>query len=559
MRHYIRPAIRPAVLSMTCMMSALSVAADAPSGQILYTGKRQQALPLSNVGDPSLVAKARLFVTIDNGKTWTVAHELLVPAGTKELPKFPFSADRDGAFGIMPCITYRSGQSEPEPKPGQAPPYVLVVDSLAPTIARFDVELMGRAAAKAVVRLSWSVTDANPEKEPIAIEASSDGGARFTTIQRGELDGAVEVTVPVTADTRDLQLRLVATDRARNVTVSPSRNVSLVPVEPVKAAAPIDPKEMLAKAAATLPTLAEIGAGDAKPLPTTTIARPSHDNPAAATAPKAGSAAAASALTPSTPSTSSTPSTPSTPVTETTTPSAAQPSERADVVVNGKPYVAPQAATPAATSAPEMITADNAVDQAYYDALAATRPASPINAKTAVRKTEPEPQVPTRPAGDGLRPPSSSTAMVIKDAVKTLRDARVLAATGHLDDACDLYERLQFSSLSKTALTEEVQLLISKERPRDALTAITSAPAEIISDPVRIEHGRLLLQFERPGEVEAAVAGVSGKSDEARPALMLIAKAYRALGKTAESQRTFAWLARGTDAIATEARALVGR
>ena len=67
------------------------------------------------------------------------------------------------------------------------------------------------------------------------------------------------------------------------------------------------------------------------------------------------------------------------------------------------------------------------------------------------------------------------------------------------------------------------------------------------------------MQFERPGEVEAAVAGVSGNGPEARPALMLIAKAYRALGKTAESQRAFAWLARGTDAIATEARALVGR
>ena len=546
-----RRILRPAALFVTCMMTALSVAADAPSGQVLYTNKRQQALPLSNVGDPTTVAKARLFVTVDNGKTWTVAHELLVPPATKELPKFPFSVDHDGAFGIMPCITYRSGQSEPEPKPGQAPPYVLVVDSLAPVITRFDVTLMGRAAAKAVVRLSWSVTDANPEKEPIAIEASSDGGARFTTIQRGELDGAVEVTIPVAADTRDLQLRLVATDRARNVTVSPSRNVSLVPVEPVKAAAPIDPKEMLAKAAATLPTLAEIGAGDAKPLPTTTIVRPSQNNPTAVTAPKTGSAAAVEAS----PVTSSTPVS----VIETTTASAAQPSERADVLINGKPYVAPLATTPPATTAPEIITADNSVDQAYDDALAATRPASPINSKTSVRKTTPEPVVPTRPSGDGQRPPSSSTPIIVNDAVKTLRDARVLAATDFIDDACDVYERLQFSSLSKTALNEEVKLLLSKERPRDALTAITSAPPEIISDSVRIEHGRLLLQFERPGEVETAVAGVSGNGDEARPALMLIAKSYRALGKTAESQRAFAWLARGTDAIATEARALVGR
>jgi hypothetical protein len=547
-----RRILRPAALSMTCMMTALSVAADAPSGQVLYTGKRQQALPLSNVGDPTTVAKARLFVTVDNGKTWTVAHELLVPAGTKDLPKFPFSVDHDGAFGIMPCITYHSGQSEPEPKPGQAPPYVLVVDSLSPVIARFDATLMGRATAKAVVRLSWSVTDANPENEPIAIEASSDGGARFLTIHRGELDGAVELTVPVAADARELQLRLVATDHARNVTVSPSRNIELAPVEPIKAPAPIDPKEMLAKAAATLPTLAEVGAGDAKPLPTTTIARPSQENPAAATAPKPSNAVAEVTVPPA-----------PTPPVENPVPKNV-PTDRADVLVNGKPYVAPAAVSVPATNTPEVLTADNTVDQAYYDALAANRENTPINSKTAVRKPTParsaEPNaVSVRPDGDGHRAPASKTVIVVDDAVKTLRDARVLAATGFIDDACDLYERLQFSSLSKTALTEEVELLLSKERPRDALTAITSAPTEIISDSVRIEHGRLLMKFERPGEVEAAVAGVSGNGPEARPALMLIAKAYRALGKTAESQRAFAWLARGTDAIATEARALVGR
>lgn len=550
-----RRILRPAALSMTCMMAALAVAADAPSGQVLYTNKRQQALPLSNVGDPTTIVKARLFMTVDNGKTWTVAHELLVPAGTKDLPKFPFNVDHDGAFGIMPCITYRSGQSEPEPKPGQAPPYILVVDSLAPMIARFDAALMGRAVSKAVVRLSWSVTDANPEKEPIAIEASSDGGARFITIHRGELDGAVELTVPVAADARDLQLRLVASDRARNVTVSPSRNVNLAPVEPAKAPAPIDPKEMLAKAAATLPTLAEVGAGDAKPLPTTTIARPSQDNPTAITAPKPSNAVADATEQPA-----------PTPPADQLIPKSA-PADRADVLVNGKPYVGPAAipalAAPAA-STPEIITANNAVDHAYYDALAATRETTPSNPKTGVKKpttsrsTE-STGIPVHPEGDGQRAPASKTVIVVDDAVKTLRDARLLAATGHLDDACDVYERLQFSSLSKTALTEEVQLLISKERPRDALTAIASAPAEIISDHVRIEHGRLLLQFERPGEVEAAVAGVSGKGDAARPALMLIAKAYRALGKTTESQRAFAWLARGTDAIATEARALAGR
>jgi hypothetical protein len=542
-----RRLFRSAALAIPFLLPA--IAADAPAGvsssQVLYTGKRQQPLPLSNVGDPANVAKARLFVTVDNGKTWTLAHELQIAEGTKDLPKFPFSAERDGAFGIMPCITYRNGQSEAEPKPGQAPPYVLVVDTAAPVIAQFDATLMGRAAAKAVVRLNWSVSDANPEKEPVAIEASTDGGARFITIHRGGNDGAIELTVPVTGETRDLHLRLVATDRARNVIVSPSRNLTLVPM-PDPAA--VDPKDALAKAVATLPTLDEVAITDGRPLPTTQIAPPSQDNPTAPVAPKA-----TETTTPAAPAT--------------TTPPAPTAPARPDVVVDGKPYVSPEAGTPAPSAEkPPVVVADNSIDQAYYEALAATRP-TPIapNPKTAPRPVnrpqvaEAPPAAPARPAGDGQRPPASATPVIVDDEVKVLTDARVLAQTGNLDDACDFYERLRFSSLGKTALFEQVRLLIDNDRPRDAMTAVSSAPLEILTDPVRVDYGTLLLAAGRAGEVEAAVSGVAGDGPEARPALLLIAKAYAALGKTAESRRALEWLARGKDAAAAEARSLLGR
>jgi hypothetical protein len=41
--------------------------------------------------------------------------------------------------------------------------------------------------------------------------------------------------------------------------------------------------------------------------------------------------------------------------------------------------------------------------------------------------------------------------------------------------------------------------------------------------------------------------------------MLLIAKSYRMLGRTAESQRAFEYLARGKDDVAVEARALAGR
>jgi hypothetical protein len=546
-----RRVIRSVALSISFLLPV--IAADAPSSQVLYTGKRQQPLPLSNVGDPAAVAKARLFVTVDNGKTWTLAHELQIAEGTKELPKFPFSTDHDGAFGIMPCISYRNGQSEAEPKAGQVPPYVLVVDTTAPAIAQFDATLVGRATAKAVVRFNWSVMDLNPEKEPIAIEASTDGGARFTTIHRGDLDGAVELTVPVGPETTELHLRLVATDRARNVTVSPSRNLNLAPMgDPPKPVAPLDPKEALAKAAATLPTLAEVGAGEIKPLPTNAIAPPSRENPGAPVAPKPSSTSA-SATAPVT-------AAPTAPV------AAPVPEARAEVVVNGKPYVAPTTTptTAGTPDKPEVVVADNSVDQAYYEALAASRPVTqPANPKTAPRTVLPPPPVAAPvappPQGDGRRAAITHTPVLVDDEVKTLSDARILATTGHLDDACDLYERLLFTSLGKTALLEDIRLLIAEKRPRDALTAITSAPLEVVTDQVRLDHGRLLLDLNRPAEVEGAVSGVGGNAPEARPALLLIAKAYLAMGRDAEAKRALEWLARSKDTVAAEARTLLGR
>jgi hypothetical protein len=535
--------------ALTIMVLGPVLAGDAPAPQVLYTSKRQQPLPLSNVGDPAAVAKARLFVTTDGGKTWTLAHEVQITDGAKELPKFPFSTDKDGAFGIMPCITYRNGQSEPEPKPGQAPPYVLVVDTTAPAIAQFDATLIGRSTAKVVVRVNWSITESNPDKEPVAIEASTDGGAHFTTIHRGGSDGAVELTVPVTADTRQLQLRLLATDSARNVTVSPARDIMLAPMPE-----PVDPKEALAKAVATLPNVEEVR-GDGRPLPTTPIAPPSQENPAAPVAPRTAAAPTAPAPVPAA---SSAPVAPPVP-------------PHADVVVDGKPYAGPAAATATPAGAPakgddNLVIADNSVDQAYYEALAATRPAPvPGNPKTAARPVsapqaaEPAPAAPARPAGDGHRPPASAKPVIVDDEVKALGDARILATTGHLDDACDLYERLRFSSLGKTALLEQVKLLVAAERPRDALTAITSAPVEIVSDPVRIDFGKLLLAAGRANEVEAAVSSVAGNGPEARPALLLIAQAYAAIGKTTESRRALEWLAKGKDGVAAEARTLLGR
>jgi hypothetical protein len=169
-----------------------------------------------------------------------------------------------------------------------------------------------------------------------------------------------------------------------------------------------------------------------------------------------------------------------------------------------------------------------------------------------------EPTKPSEPV-DGRRAPASMVPQQIDDPVQILTDARLAMVAGNVDTACDFYERLRFTSIGKTALHEQVHILNAKERPRDAITAIMSAPVEIITDEIRLDFARALLLTNRPEEVEAAVSPIRANAPESRPALLLIVKAYLALGRTTEANRGLDFLARGNDAVATEARTLRGQ
>jgi hypothetical protein len=235
---------------------------------------------------------------------------------------------------------------------------------------------------------------------------------------------------------------------------------------------------------------------------------------------------------------------------------------QADIVVNGKPYQAPVETTPVASEKPDVVIASDAVDRAYYEKLADSQHFPPENPRTANRFNQPlspDPVIETIEIIDGRRVPASPVPVQLTDPLQILTDARLSMAANNIDRACDLYESLRFSSIGKTALHEQVHLLILKDRPRDAITAIMSAPVEIVTDEIRLDHARALLKTGRPEEVYNAVSSISVDAAESRSALLLIVKSYLALGRVAEANRGLDYLARGKDNIAEEARTLRNR
>ena len=522
-------------LVLPTLFAAIASAGESPAE--LVTNRRTAPLTLTTPADPMTVVKGLLFVTSDGGKTWLQVAEALAPADGKGLPRFQYDFPTDGTYGLWTVAVFRDGHSEPAPAPGKAPAAVLVIDTQAPAINRFDATLSGRAATKALVQASWSVSDPRLDREPVVVEASSDGGATFTVVHRGGADGATELTLPVAAETKELQLRVVATDRAQNRMISPVRTLPAVLPPP-------DPAVALAKAAAALPTLAEIGAAPPPVLPTITVPPPVAKPEPAPVLPTASVAPVVTTPEKLTPVAKIEPAKP--PFT--------------DVIILDPPGVVP----PVAPS-DDIVAGSNQTEHAYYRKLAAARGEAPINSRTAARPA-PSPQAaatpttaPTRQQVDGNLQPAQAEYLHPDVAERTLTDARWLVRQGNVDDACEVYERLRLSPLAKIALLEEVQLLNRNKRPRDALKLSSMAAPELISDTLRLEMGKAMLATGRHVDALAVLSEVNGRAAESREALLLIGRAYAIQSKTTEARRVFEHLAKGSDEIAAAARSELSR
>jgi hypothetical protein len=315
---------------------------------------------------------------------------------------------------------------------------------------------------------------------------------------------------------------------------------------------PPDPAAALAKAAAALPTLAEIGAAPAPVLPTATVPPPvakPEPPPALPTATVAPPVAA-----PEKPAPVARPEPAAKPEPAQAAPPPAAKPPATDVVIVDPPAKAAPAAEPEG-----IVVGSNQTENAFNRKLAAQRGTSAENPRTAARPAPPArsataPGAARTPA-DGARQPAPAEYLHPQVAERTLSDARWLAREGLVDDACDVYERLRLSPLAKVALLEEVRLLNRQQRPRDALKLTAAASPELVSDALRLELGKAMLATGRPGDALGVLSEVNGDAPESREALLLIGRAYAAEGKPTQARRVFEHLAKGDDDVADSARA----
>jgi hypothetical protein len=464
---------RRTVLSVT-LLAAASVAWTMEAGPgtpvikpTVVNGEQSIAI---DAGDLKQVAKARFYVSNDQGKTWTLAQETAVDPANPQVPHFNFKPAADGSYYIVTATVYRDGRAEAEPKANSIPAkaMLLVVDATPPVVSTLDATpetITDPNATTVSILVTWAIADANFASA--TLETSSDGGATFTTAQTIPATGSTKLALPSKTKDGTVQLRIVAKDVAGNQAPSLAKSVTLPQ--------PPDPEKALAAAVGSLPTLADV-----QPAPEPLL-KPEDT--------KAVDAAGQ------------------------TTPGTAAPGTAAP----GTPASADKAApvTPVAT------------------------------APTTTTRT--------------VTVPANTSFLSSPGADNQLTAARALRDDGNVDGALSLYLRLHDSTVSKTAVAEELAML-AKAGDAAAVVAIGDAlPPELRTDAARLEHGKALLALGRASDADAQLMRVRKGSEEARMALLYLGKSAAAQGKTAVATKIYERLATGDDAVATEAKLLRGK
>jgi hypothetical protein len=193
-----------------------------------------------------------LWYTTDKGQHWTKAPQKGDAAGG--MPANPgsggteatngkliFEATTQGLYGFIPVARNGVGIGDPDPKPGDAPKYWVMVDTDAPKVL-LKVQ-PGQGYDVKNVRIEWSAEDPNLADRPVTLEyaevkadGTQPGDGDWKPIPQDSLGGRLDRSgVQVWSVSRNgpykFLVRAKAEDKAGNVGVEQWRDPIVVDLE----------------------------------------------------------------------------------------------------------------------------------------------------------------------------------------------------------------------------------------------------------------------------------------------------------------------------------------
>jgi hypothetical protein len=226
------PTNLPPVPPVTGTPSAMST----PTGHDTAPGNRQIVnnpntvleYRIDQVG-PSGVGRVEVWMTGDEGHNW----QKLCDDPDKRSP-VEFRLPGEGLFGLCLVVTNGLGVGDPPPGKGTAPDYWIEVDMTKPNAQLLSAR-PGMNEDAGTIFVTWTASDKNFGPEPIDLYYAVQKDGPWQPIARGlKNDGAYRWRAPLEVGST-FYIRLMATDRAGNTTVSDSPQPVLLDMSHPKA------------------------------------------------------------------------------------------------------------------------------------------------------------------------------------------------------------------------------------------------------------------------------------------------------------------------------------
>jgi hypothetical protein len=156
------------------------------------------------------VSKVEVWITRNGGKTWDV-----LCGDPHHKSPVEFDVPGDGLYGIRLLVINGRGFSADPPRSGDAPDYVIEVDTTKPRAELLSVK-MGPGNESASVDIGWQASDQNFGPTPIDLYYGATSQGPWTPIAKGIANtGSYRWYLPRGIG-KEAYVRLVATDAAGN-------------------------------------------------------------------------------------------------------------------------------------------------------------------------------------------------------------------------------------------------------------------------------------------------------------------------------------------------------
>ncbi len=219
------------------LLSNLPAAAGAPAAESRYVASRRVVLAYAAANDAP-VEQIDVWVTRDGGKTWNTA--AVERCGRQAVC---YAAPEDGWYGFYLVLKNAAGVSADPPAGGAEPHTRIVVDTQPPTLQLHTGPEPVRITPGEPFRMRLSLIDEHLGSRPVRVFYRTDAAAAWVNGGPAMVDG-VEMSWPVPRNVPEqLDLRVVATDRAGNRAVEDRANVTSRPPAQVTDTNPVPAPE----------------------------------------------------------------------------------------------------------------------------------------------------------------------------------------------------------------------------------------------------------------------------------------------------------------------------